>query len=62
MKIKEIVKMLVEASSYAEARLTVDDSVIQLLKDFTPAYYDLIREKEEAYQQVLSLFVTNPEP
>ena len=62
MKVKEIVKMLVNAPSYVEARLTIDDGVIELLKDNMPIYYDLIKEKEEAYQIVLQLFTKDYKP
>ena len=49
MKIKEIVQLLIDAPSYKEVRLYVDDSVIELLRDHMPSYYDLIREKEELF-------------
>ena len=49
MKIKEIVQLLIDAPSYKEVRLYIDDSVIELLRDHMPSYYDLIREKEELF-------------
>lgn len=57
MKIKEIVNELVAAENYAEARLRMpeSDGVIELIKDHIPVYWDLLKEKEEIFQEVCNL-------
>ncbi len=56
MKVKEIIKFLVEADDYVLARMTVDDSVVELIKDHMGSYYNLIKEKEERYQDLVKTF------
>ena len=56
MKVKEIIRQLVEAENYVQARLTVCDDFIEVVKDHMPVYWDLIKDKEEAYQALAKLF------
>ena len=49
MTIHEIIKLLVTSDNYLEARLTVSDDAIDLIKEHMPSQYDLFAEKEEAF-------------
>ena len=56
MRVKEIIKFLVEADDYFLARLTVDDSTVEMIRDHMGSHYDLLKEKEEQYQNFITRF------
>ena len=55
MKIGEIIKRLVSAKNYAEERITVSDSFIDFVRENMPSQYELFKEKEETYQDLIKL-------
>lgn len=55
MRIKTIIHNLVNAENYAEERAKVDDNLIGFVREHMGSYYDLIKEKEEAYQGISKL-------
>jgi len=55
MKIREILKTLVEAENYAEVRVTVPDNFIDFIKNYMKRDYEYIKEKEEIYQELKEL-------
>jgi hypothetical protein len=54
MTIGEHIKQLVNAPDYNIVRMFIGDSFIEFLKENMPSSYDLIKEKEEAYQKLLN--------
>jgi len=54
MTVGECIKQLVNAPDYNIVRMFVNDSFIGFLKENMPSSYDLIKEKEEAYQKLLN--------
>ena len=62
MKVKEIIKFLVEAEDYVLARLTVDDSTVEMIRDHMDSHYDLIKEKEEGYLELVELLSNYKNP
>jgi hypothetical protein len=51
----EIIKMLINAESYAKVRCTISDDFINFVKEMLPSDYNYIAEKEQAYQDLLKL-------
>ena len=51
----EIIKMLINAESYARVRCTISDEFINFVREMLPSDYDYIAEKEQAYQDLLKL-------
>jgi len=62
VKVKEIIKFLVEAEDYVLARLTVDDSTVEMIRDHMGSHYDLIKEKEEGYLELVELLSNYKNP
>ncbi len=62
MKVKEIIKFLVEADDYFLARLIVDDSTVEMIRDHMGSHYDLIKEKEERYLELVELLSNYKNP
>lgn len=54
MKMIEIVNLLANTPSYATTRVHIDNSVIDLIRTQMGHYYDLIKNKEELYQQMIA--------
>jgi hypothetical protein len=59
MIIKDVVKMLLATDNYLKPRLTVDDSVLELIEELMPVYWDLLKEKEAAYRMMIGLVSTD---
>lgn len=51
----EILKDLITTEDYIDARSKVSDEFIAMVKDCMISSYDLISEKEEAYQEIISM-------
>lgn len=52
----EIIKMLINAESYIKVRCTISDEFIDFVREMLPSDYDLIAEKEQAYQDFLKSY------
>ena len=55
MNTGEIIKKLVTAENYIEERIKVSDQFIDMIKTCLPSDYDYIKEKEDAYQELIKL-------
>ncbi len=53
MKIKEIIKLLIETPDYLGMRSTISDDFINFIKEHMHIYWDMIKEKEECYQLLI---------
>lgn len=51
----DIIKELITADNYIKARIAVSDEFIEMVKCCMPFQYELIAEKEEAYQYIIGL-------
>lgn len=51
----EVIKMLINAESYAKVRCTISDDFINFVREMLPSDCDYIAEKEQAYQDLLKL-------
>ena len=57
MTVEDIMKSLVMAEDYNEARVKVSDEFINMAKVMLDDY-EYVREKEEKYQELLKMFKT----
>lgn len=51
----EIIKELIQAENYTKVRVTISDDFINFMKAMLPSDYDYIKEKEEAYQNLIKI-------
>ena len=56
MTLGEIIKHLVAAPNYNSVRASIDDSLIDFIKEMLPSDFEYIAEKEKAYQDVRKAF------
>ena len=55
MTVGEHITKLVKAENYLEERLKVSDEFIDMVRTCMPSHYDYIKDKEEAYQEIVKL-------
>ena len=55
MTVCEHITKLVKAENYLEERLKVSDEFIDMVRTCMPSHYDYIKDKEEAYQEIVKL-------
>ena len=55
MTLGEIIKKLVLSENYLIARSNVSDEIISFIETTRPRDYELLREKEEEYQRIISV-------
>ena len=55
MTLGEIIKELVLSENYLIARSNVSDEIISFIETTLPRDYELLREKEEEYQRIISV-------
>jgi hypothetical protein len=55
MTLGEIIKELVLSENYLIARSNVSDEIISFIETTRPRDYELLREKEEEYQRIISV-------
>jgi hypothetical protein len=55
MTLGEIIKKLVLSENYLIARSNVSDEIISFIETTLPRDYELLREKEEEYQRIISV-------
>lgn len=56
MTVGENIKELVNAVDYTAVRVGYSDEFIDFVKEMLPHDYDLLKEKEEEYQQMVKFF------
>ena len=59
MTVGEALKKLVMAENYVQVRMTISDEFINFIKDVLPSDYEYIEEKENNYQEMLTLLKEN---
>jgi len=59
MTVGEALKKLVMAENYVQVRMTISDEFINFIKDMLPSDYEYIEEKENNYQEMLTLLKEN---
>lgn len=55
MTVGEALKKLVTAENYTQVRMTISDEFINFVKEMLPSDYEYIEEKENNYQEMLTL-------
>ena len=55
MTVGEALKKLVTAENYTQVRMTISDEFINFIKDMLPSDYEYIEEKENDYQEMLTI-------
>ncbi len=55
MTVGEHITKLVKAENYLEERLRVTDEFIDMVRTCLPSHYNHIKDKEEAYQEIVRL-------
>ena len=55
MTVGEALKKLVTAENYTQVRMTISDEFINFIKDMFPSDYEYIEEKENNYQEMLTI-------
>lgn len=55
MTVGEALKKLVTAENYTQVRMTISDEFINFIKDMLPSDYEYIEEKENNYQEMLTI-------
>ena len=59
MTVGEALKKLVTAENYTQVRMTISDEFINFIKEMLPSDYEYIEEKENNYQEMLTLLKEN---
>lgn len=59
MTVGEALKKLVTAENYTQVRMTISDEFINFVKEMLPSDYEYIEEKENNYQEMLTLLKEN---
>lgn len=55
MTVGEHITRLINCENYLEERLKVTDEFINMVRTCMPSHYDYIKDKEEAYQEVIKV-------